>query len=117
MVATEMCVKMSDERIRCIVHFITNITRNRWMIPSVMVVEILYRFKMLVAVYAGVISHLIYLKFPEFVFVWGGGLIRFPEGIFAIRMSFSEFDSFTVFALVGLIFVSLLVSVVRWCSL
>ena len=73
---------------------------------------------MLVAIQTGVISHFIDLEFSYFVFVCGGGgLLEFPDGIFANCMSFSKLGFVAEFSLVGLLLVSLSVLVARQHSL
>ena len=116
-VATEVHVRMSDKRIQCVIHLITDIAWYRWVVPSMMVIEIVYWFEVLVAIQTGVISHFIDLEFPYFVFVWGGGLVVLPDGIFANCMSFSELGFIAEFSLVGLLFVSLSVLAAQQRSL
>ena len=47
------------------------------MIHPVMVVEVVYRFEVLIAIQACIVMHLIDLEFPDFIFIrerWSGGI-------------------------------------------
>ena len=116
-VATEVCVGMSDKRIRCIIQFVADITRDRRMVPPVVVVEVMYRFKVLIAIQTCIVRHLINLEFPDLYLSGGGGLVEFPEGILASCISFSEFGSLTVFKSVSRSLVSLSLAVAQHHSL
>ena len=68
---------MSNKRIRCIIQFVANVARDRRMILPVVVVEVVYRFEVLIAIQTCIVTHLINLEFPDFIFIrerWSGGI-------------------------------------------
>ena len=78
-VATEVHVGMSNKRIRCIIQFVANVTRDWRMVPPAVVVEVMYQFKVLIAIQTCIVTHLIDLEFPDFIFIrgrWSGGISR-----------------------------------------
>ena len=71
---------MSNEGIRCIIQFITYIARNWRMVSSVVVVEVMYQFEVLIAIQTGVVAHFIDLEFPDFVLIRGRWSSRIARG-------------------------------------
>ena len=68
---------MSNKRIWCVIKFVANIAPDRQMILPVVVVEVVYRFEVLIAIQACIVTYLIDLEFPDFVFIqerWSGGV-------------------------------------------